>query len=277
MAIGIPTQDAFGMPVDLSTWMPESYPSVPSFPDGEWILSGDNLNVTQINNGQPTFFYSDFNAFNTDLVATITVETTGDNDFIGFALGFEPNDSTNPSADYLLVDWKQGSQVFDFDDPDGTPGGNAPEGLAVSRVTGIPNADEFWQHTNSTENPDGGLEELARGTTLNSTGWDDNTPYEFEFVFQSDKLRVFVNGVLELDIAGSFDDGRIAFYNFSQSTVTYSGITVDMIDVVAGELLPINSTALFLAGLTSSAIWIIPTLTGLAGAGVIIRQKLHRD
>ena len=48
-------------------------------------------------------------------------------------------------------------------------------------------------------------------------------------------------------------------------------------DVVAGELLPIDNTALFLAGLSSSAVWIIPTLAGLAGAGVIIRQKLHRD
>ena len=48
-------------------------------------------------------------------------------------------------------------------------------------------------------------------------------------------------------------------------------------DVVAGELLPIDSTALFLAGLSSSAVWMIPTLAGLAGAGVIIRHKLHRD
>ena len=47
--------------------------------------------------------------------------------------------------------------------------------------------------------------------------------------------------------------------------------------IVGGEFLPIDSTALFLAGLTSSAVWIIPTLAGLAGAGVIIRSRLHRD
>ena len=47
-------------------------------------------------------------------------------------------------------------------------------------------------------------------------------------------------------------------------------------DVVAGELLPIDSAALFLAGLSQSAIWMIPTLAGLAGAGIIIRQKLQR-
>jgi len=36
---------------------------------------------------------------------------------------------------------------------------------------------------------------------------------------------------------------------------------------VGGELLPIDSTALVLAGLQSSAVWMIPTLAGLAGAG----------
>jgi len=39
-------------------------------------------------------------------------------------------------------------------------------------------------------------------------------------------LKVFVNGVLELDIDGDFSNGRIAFYNFSQPTVRYSGFNV---------------------------------------------------
>jgi hypothetical protein len=39
-------------------------------------------------------------------------------------------------------------------------------------------------------------------------------------------LRVFVNDVLEIDISGSFNDGRLCFYNFSQSHVRYSGFTV---------------------------------------------------
>jgi len=36
---------------------------------------------------------------------------------------------------------------------------------------------------------------------------------------------------------------------------------------VGGELFPIDTTSLMLAGLQSSAIWMIPTLAGLAGAG----------
>ena len=37
-------------------------------------------------------------------------------------------------------------------------------------------------------------------------------------------------------------------------------------DVVGGELLPIDSTALMLAGLQTSAIWMLPVLAGVAGS-----------
>jgi hypothetical protein len=36
---------------------------------------------------------------------------------------------------------------------------------------------------------------------------------------------------------------------------------------VAGELMPLNTTALFISGITSSAIWMVPTILGIAGVG----------
>ena len=39
---------------------------------------------------------------------------------------------------------------------------------------------------------------------------------------------------------------------------------------VAGELLPLDSSALMIAGLTSMSVWMVPTLLGLAGAGVYL-------
>ena len=36
--------------------------------------------------------------------------------------------------------------------------------------------------------------------------------------------------------------------------------------IVGGELLPIDSTALMLAGIQSSAIWMLPVLAGVAGS-----------
>ena len=39
---------------------------------------------------------------------------------------------------------------------------------------------------------------------------------------------------------------------------------------VAGELLPIDSSALMIAGLTSMTVWMVPTVLGLAGVGVYL-------
>ncbi len=95
-------------------------------------------------------FYSDFNAHNKLIEGTleVTENPTADDDYIGFALGFNPGDSGNSSASYLLVDWKQVTQSFNFTggDADNTAGSSALVGLAVSQVSGIPTADEFWGH-----------------------------------------------------------------------------------------------------------------------------------
>ncbi len=48
-------------------------------------------------------------------------------------------------------------------------------------------------------------------------------------------------------------------------------------DTVAGQLLPLDSTALFLAGIQSMTVWMIPTVLGLAGAGVYLVKYRARD
>ena len=57
-----------------------------------------------------------------------------------------------------------------------------------------------------------------------------------------------------------------------------SDITFFPAPKVAGELLPLDSTALFLAGIQSMSVWMIPTVLGLAGVGVyLVKFRANRE
>jgi hypothetical protein len=215
-------------PIDLRTWTAESYGAVSGFPNGVWTVNAAGDEVVQSQNGQPTFFYAP------DDLASGVIEgefriTGGDNDYVGFAIGFRPGDSTNQSADYLLLDWKAGTQNFNFGAPSCTPGSNAIRGLALSRVRGIPTADELWGHvdlnTVPCSTPADSVTELARGATLGSTNWTTSRDYRVRIDFTPSRILVWVDTVLQIDVAGSFSIGRVAFYNFSQSGVIYRAFT----------------------------------------------------
>lgn len=191
-------------PVDLSTWTAEG--------TGTWNVQPGNNSVIQTVNGNPTVFYSDFKSFGNQLSGTIRVNTTSDDDFIGFVVGFNPGDLTSASSNFLLVDWKQGTQNF-F-------GCTGSAGLAVSSVSaGLGNNAGAWCHQGL------GVTELARGASLGNVGWADNTLYTFDIEYTPTNMKVFVDSVLQIDINGSFSDGRFGFYNYSQANVEYAGIT----------------------------------------------------
>jgi hypothetical protein len=209
LAMGLSVSAQAG-PVDLNTWVDEPLGA------GSWTASASGDFVDQSINGAPTFFRGDLSALNQTLTSKIEVRTTSDDDFIGFAIGFDAGDATSASADYLLLDWKQNNQ------------NPAVAGLAVSRVRGLRASDnDFWQHVNS-------VEELARATNLGSRGWADNIEYEFTINFTANSLQVLVDGVEEFNFLASsvgdgtaFNGGNFAFYNYSQGSVRYSAVTQD--------------------------------------------------
>lgn len=213
------------IPVDLHQWSEESYTTAAGFPPADWVnISPSGEHVWQYYNGQPTVFYSDFNALWTELQVGIGTGAL-DDDYFGLAVGFEPGDSSNEGANYILIDWKQATQYFDNGEPSCTPGHTADRGLAVSRVFGVPTTDEFWGHANDDypcSDSNNGVEELARGSTLYDTGWPDNALDTFRVLYTPTRLKVYINGHLEIDIEGTFSQGRWAFYNDSQPITRYS-------------------------------------------------------
>ena len=147
--------------IDLNEW-------TISDTNGNWVVDSSGNSVQQTVNGDPTFFCSDFAAFGNDLAGVICVNSgAGDDDFIGFALGYE----SSQDADFLLVDWKRNNQNF------GSARGLS--GLAAVKVQGIPLSSEYWGHQDFDGTPNAFVEELARGTSLGSTGWNFGVDYTF--------------------------------------------------------------------------------------------------
>lgn len=217
--------------VDLSTWQSEG--------QGNWQVQPGNDTVFQSINGQPTVFYKDgSSARDTSISGEITVKTTSDDDYIGFVLGYQSGELASTSSDFWLIDWKQQNQ------------GAGSAGLALSHIVNGSTAD-YWGHTN-------GLTEIARGSTLGSSGWADFTSYTFDIVHTASLIEVKVNGNVELSVSNTdagvseFTDGAYGFYNYSQSSVEYSGVEAN---IVPTPSVPEPSTlaifALGFAGLVS--------------------------
>ncbi len=202
------------IPIDLTSWESDG--------DGSWTVQGaGNDSVFQSINGRPTtFFEAGSNAQNTSIAGIISVETTNDDDFIGFVLGYQDGEMLSGTSDFMLIDWKKRDQAL------------GKGGLAISRVLNATRDTEFWEHT-------GGVTEIARGTNLGNTGWASNQSYNFDIVFQSNLIQVKVNNILELSITAAdagltaFSDGAAGFYNYSQGSVRYAGITEEQITVSA--------------------------------------------
>lgn len=205
------TAYAASTPIDLRTWTKEGAPA-----NGNWAVSADGSSVLQTINGSPTFFVSPDNFINTTINGKFKVNHL-DDDFIGFVFGYQSPITANGDKandfDFLLFDWKQARQT--------TRNYTAQEGFSLSKVNGnITNYDPgFWAHKDSTQ-----FDVLATDYG-NDKGWKNKTEYDFTLLYQTDRIKIDIDGKNIFDVSGDFQPGRFGFYNFSQPQVTYSGFT----------------------------------------------------
>jgi len=267
-----------GDPVDLGSWHAEDRPS--SAPASNWSVSSDGTEATQWNNSRATVFLGDLLITGAAFDARIRVNTSQDDDAIGFVLGFEPGDFENPDAGYLLVDWRQRSSQF-------TGGGGvtytAHRGLRLSRVTGKVSGTGLGAHV-------GDVQELAQANTLGDYGWRDYTWYHFTFDLQPDRIRIWVDGVLQFDEPGDFDfgGGRLGFYSNSQKRSQFRAVSQQRVTAFEGEEVPVTvrwSDAGILDDHTATADWGDGTVAGATltddpgdgAAGTVTASHRYRD
>ncbi|MDH3278500.1 MAG: hypothetical protein OEM21_10430 [Nitrosopumilus sp.] len=140
--------------------------------------------------------------------------------------------------------------------------------------------DESLEATNSESDNFDGLS-FAMGPSnptidRNSTTWP--TPGDDEF-----NTRDFLQFEGANLLPGNNDTTAFGLRNLNPNQPPFllaqaPALGIIPITTVAGELLSINSSTLVIGGLASSAVWIVPTIAGIAGAGVyIVKLRANRD
>ena len=225
-------------PVNLSSWSALSLTFPTGQPAGSWILGAGNTIVDQVINGDPSFYLNNLNQTSYSMDGSLEVRTTGDDDYVGFVFGYQN------SSNFYLFDWKQLNQEYgDY---------YAAEGMTIKKMTGGTgdglvdlSLAEFFENEHGYDD----MDVLARNQGP-TTGWADNTVYDFHLDFNQnpDEIHVVVtegsDTLWDVTVTdGTFSSGEFGFYNYSQPDVRYSGfeqtggVIVDVIPAPGAALL----------------------------------------
>ncbi|MBL9148731.1 MAG: hypothetical protein JNM94_08560 [Phycisphaerae bacterium] len=194
-------------------------------PDDDWVPSNPTPTSVRLDENvaspsvHPGWIVSDFT-----LAATCTISfdllidnAAGDDDFMG--LGFS---WSQPGPDVVysyLLDWKKGTQSFNWGDTVVVNDDLAEAGMKIKRINGTYTWDGLW----------GGVDGLGVTTIAGPVagGWNAGTTYHFDMTLEPGRITVVRDGVLIFDVIdASFAGGAgsIAVYGFSQDNITLSNV-----------------------------------------------------
>ncbi|MBI2376536.1 MAG: hypothetical protein HYV07_21250 [Deltaproteobacteria bacterium] len=255
----------------------------PTAANPNYTCSPDGHARRQVVNGKPSIVLSDLVVENARIIGYIGVETSADDDHIGFLWGFQ-----DPAHTYLLT-WKQSTQNWT------AACGNALSGIAVKKIdsdasapTTISYNPSFGYNATdyryscadawSTDRNDAA--KLAPGTQFLISardpgaftgGWADFITYRFEIFHTAARSKILIfeddlrtgstaNLRAELEIEdSSFPRGRVAFFSNSQEQVDFGDFSfASLHDFAARAGDDQTITAGGIATLTGDAILAVP-------------------
>ncbi|KAA3657088.1 MAG: hypothetical protein DWQ04_29135, partial [Chloroflexi bacterium] len=234
---------------DLSQWSHKGAGS------NNWTVYNNGTAVKQIGNTQPsTFFISPDSYRSVVMTGKFKVEndpTDDDNDFIGLVLGYQdPLDSSN-SYSFVLFDWKKEVQSH--------CGYTGQEGFGLMKVdstydSSLGTCDSigkwywkyFWGHQELSS------EFELLDSQFGSGGWEEEKEHEFEVMYQSNRIKISIDGSVIFDESGSFPAGRVGFYSFSQSHATYYDVVISGAPLEENMIWGHDDNACFDSGLMST-------------------------
>lgn len=220
--VPLPAAAQQGIDFDLRDWTKQGPDEV-----GDWQVASDGSEVVQQLNDDPTYFVSPETVASGTITGVFEVQTTSDDDYIGFVFGYRGPTTDDPFAyDHLLFDWKGASQG-------GFGDCTSEEGFALTRIRGqlSEEPDERregngmvlpvnWCHEQAEDDPRAKVLATDWGE---GRGWEANTEYAFALDYAPDRVRIRIDGETIFDVAGDFPEGSFGFYNYSQKQVRYSG------------------------------------------------------
>ncbi len=209
--VGASVSHAATLPVDLSLWSVVQY-EFNDQPNANWGLSVGNTVATQSVNADASILLSDFSVGELLINGKWRVDTSSDNDYMGFVFGYQGR------GEYYLFDWKQSDQNY--------YAGFAERGMSLKVVEipagGDPTATDLWPSAGSAN------VDVLRHNTI---AWDEFIEYEFSLNFSgAGAFSITVKegaNVLEHWVVNdnTYLSGSFGFYNYSQGDVVYTGFT----------------------------------------------------
>ncbi len=184
-------------PFDYSTWHAADMP-FGDLGSSSWTVTGSQ--VKQTHNSQPTFFIGDVPSVGARLRGSM-IPT--DDDVIGFVLGYNPGELTDPHGDYLVLAWRATGPWA---------------GLRLVRIHGQRPKIGYLVEDDS-------LEVLAHAQNLGETPFVVGQAYDVQIEALPERLKIRVDGVLEFDLRGSdlvsLETGVFGFHAHAQQDAVF--------------------------------------------------------